>query len=222
MTRGQEIYQRTLGKYLGKKGVVITPGYLRLESAALGTQNTIDFGTLTNENAPGATAVNVAEQRLNMTDNFYVSEIGIYIMKVTTAGETHKGIMRTYLNSLIFSGSNEALNLRNLYNGKLLVDVNGDRIIDGWDVMRHYRVGNAQEDVLTAASGTGNAWEADTWDTASFGMFPCTPGFELQGNAKNKISISCPAALNMAGTSSSNYAIFIARGLKIQNGSKLA
>ena len=173
-----------------------------------------------NENAPGTSSVRITETRLAPTDNFLATEVGFYIYKTASAGATGtKIVLNTFPNSLVYTGSGEAANLQSLYNSKLSVKINGTQIVENWDLLRHYRVGNAQKSVLTAASGTGNAWDASTWDSASYGFFPLTPQVTFKGQSKNEVSVSLPESIALAGTSSDNIAVLIFRGLLIQNGS---
>lgn len=222
--RSRSIYtavNESYKKRYGRGAVTITQSYLRLESATLGTQGTINFAVLKNEIAQGATSVNATENRLNLTDNFLATECGIYIQKTTTATQTtNNSYLDTFPNSLVYTGSGEAVNLQTIYNGKMKTTINGEVIVDSWDVNRHYRAGNAQKAVLTAATGTGNSWDRSTWDAASFGFYPLTPQIEFAGQSKNEISINLPVSAALAGTSSTNICVIIFRGLLIQNGSR--
>jgi len=213
--RNRNIYERIPKK----PGVVRTQSTLRLESDALGTQSSVDFNLI---KGSGNYTQHETEKRLSITDNFIVTEIGFYILKVTTAGTNRGDTLRTFPNAVQFSGSNEATNLMNLYNGYLGITIDGKQILAGqWDLMRHYRVGSAQKGVLTAASGTGNAWDQSTWDTASYGMFPVTPTITFYGSSNNLITLNLPAAVNMAGTSSTNYAVLLFRGYLDQSASNV-
>jgi hypothetical protein len=220
--RNRGLYQLLQAKYAKKAGAVITPGYLRLESAALGTQGSVGFSLLNNQNAPLATQINETEVRLALTDKFLVTEVGFYVLKVTTAGTNRGDVLRTWNNSQIFSKSGEAAAMMNMWNGRLAITINSINWFTTWDLMRHYRVGNAQKGVLTAATGTGNAWDQNTWDQASYGMFPTTPTIEFSGADTTGIQINCPANVDMTGTSSTNYAVIIFRGFLAQNASKVA
>lgn len=229
--RGRSIYETVKSKYekqyanrggLKGSGIVITQSFLRLESATLGTQGSINFAVLVNEMANGASSVSATEKRLALTDTFVATEIGIYITKIASGSTIGSTVLNTFPNSLVYSGSGEAANLLNIYNGNLNIRINGETIIDSWDVARHYRVGNAQKTVLTAASGTGNSWDASTWDQPNYGMFPVTPQIEFRGNAKNLVNLNLPLSVNLAGTSSTNVAVVLMRGLLVQNGCAIA
>lgn len=213
--RSRAIYEHLNGKEK-KSGVIITPGFLRLESAVLASQSSIDFALLSTQGV-----MNETEQRLSITDNFVASEIGFFILKVAAPGVNRGDVLRTNNNATIFSKAGEAAAMMNLYNGKLGITINSKTIIQNWDLMRHYRVGTAQKGVLTAASGTNNAYDQSQWDTASYGMYPLTPTVELRGSSNNKLTITLPASIDMSGTASVNYAVLYMRGFLKQNASNV-
>lgn len=210
--RSRALYEAAAGKYGKRGGVVITQSYLSLWSAALSTQGSISFAMGTNQTAAGATSIGAQEKRLSLNDYFLATEIGFF-----TARQTTKARLDTFPNSLIYSKSGEADNFQSIYNGSMNVKVNGKDILASWDMLRHYRVANAQKSVLTAASGTGNAWDASTWDSVNFGFAPLSPAIEFQGQGKNEITVNLPASVDLTPTSGSNYAVIILRGLLIQN-----
>lgn len=224
--RSRDIFNNVKGKYdsrYGKQaGIVITQSYLRLQSAALGTQSSIDFGVLVNELAPGATSVDASERRLSLVDNFLITEMRISLLKVATGDSASISTLNQFPNEYKFTASGEAKNLMSIYNGYLSAVINGETILDGWDISRHYRVGTAQEGLAASANATVNLYAADNHDSASYGFYPVTPQIELRGNAKNKLRINLPVSANLAGTSSTNYAVLEVRGLLVQNGSAIA
>jgi hypothetical protein len=227
--RGRDIYTSVKDKYLGKygrnTGIVITQSYLRLQSAPLSTGSSVEFGVLVNETAQGAVSVDPSEKRLNLVDNFLVTEMRLSLAK-KAVGQAHVGqsTLKQFPNPLIFAAANEAKNLMEVYNGFLSCIINGETILDSWDLLRHYRVGTAQEAVmLNATGGAADAYQADNYDSASYGYFPVTPQIELRGNAKNKFRINLPDSVSLAGAAGeSNYLILEFRGLLIQNGSTIA
>jgi hypothetical protein len=224
--RSRDIYNNVKGKYDGRygknAGIVITQSYLRLQSAALATQSTIDFAVLINELAPGASTVDPSEKRLALVDNFLITEMRISLLKVASGDSSAISTLNQFPNEYKFTGSGEAKNLMNIYNGFLTTTINGEVILDSWDISRHYRVGTAQEGLAASANATVNLYAADNYDSASYGFYPVTPQIELRGNAKNRLRINLPANVSLAGTSSTNYAVLEVRGLLVQNGSAIA
>lgn len=215
--RGRAIYDAVAAKYPNarKNGIIITQSYLRMDTAALGTQGVLSFAMGANEPVGGATSIGAQERRLSLNDNFLATEIGFFTTKGTT-----KSRLDTFPNSLIYSKASEADNIQSIYNGILGININGTNILPAWDLLRHYRVSNAQKSVLTAASGTGNAWDQSTWDTMNWGFAPLSPSIEFEGQAKNSLSIVMPAAVDLSPATGSNYGVIILRGLLIQNAGK--
>lgn len=224
--RGRDIYNNVKGKYDSKygkqSGIVITQSYLRLQSAALSTQSSIDFGVLINELAPGASTVDASEKRLALVDNFLITEMRISILKVATGDTASISTMNQFPNEYKFTKAGEAKNFMAVYNGSLSTVINGETILDSWDISRHYRVGTAQEGLAASANATVNLYAADNHDSASYGFFPVTPQIELRGNAKNKLRINLPVSVDLTGTASTNYVVLEVRGLLVQNGSAIA
>lgn len=198
-----------------RNGVKPVPATLRLESDALGTAGAINFYIKQND---GNFTQHITEKRLNITDTFTCTEIGLFIIKVATAGQTQSAVLRSYVNSIEFSGSGEAAALRGIYNGFLNITIDGVNYLpQSWDMMRHLYVPTAQNAVLTAASGTNNAYVAEGWDSPAKGYYPVTPNITFKGSSNNLISINLPTSLAMAGTGSTNYAVLMMRGFLQQS-----
>lgn len=219
-TSTKEIYKR---RYPNGKGIVITQSYLRLQSAILATLSSIEFALLVNENAPGSLSVDPTEKRLSIVDNFLITEMKLSLVKRPTGENVANQAESMFPNPLIFSGAGEADALQVIYNSLLNLQINGDTILDSWDVQRHYRVGTAQKGVnLNATGGAADKFQADTFESATYGFYPVTPQIEVRGNAKNRFRIELPVSANLAGTASDNFVILTLRGLLIQNGSSTA
>jgi hypothetical protein len=224
--RNRDIFTSVKDKYLNRygkgSGIVITQSYLRLQSAVLSTQSSIQFGVLVNELAPNTSTVDPSEKRLSLVDNFLITEMRFSLLKVATGDTASISPLFQYPNEYVFTGSGEAKNLESVYNSSFSLLINGETILDSWDVRRHYRVGTAQQGLAVSTAASANTYGADTHDSASYGYFPVTPQIELRGNAKNKLTINLPVSVNLAGTSSSNYIVCELRGLLVQNGSAIA
>lgn len=209
---------RTRATYndIAEPGKVSTQSFLRLESTALGTQNQITFNVLRNDGTQ-----NTTERRLALTDSFVVTDIGVFLLKVASGSTNAKNRLQTFPNSVLFSGSGEADNLNNIYQGFINIKIDGRVYLDSLDVMRFYRAGEAQNGVglstYDATNNANNKFVANQWDNGSYGFFPLTPTIQLSGARKNEISIQCPESLNMIGTSSTNYCVMILRGFLQQN-----
>jgi hypothetical protein len=198
-------------KSKGKPAPTITYSYLRSE-VALGTTGSVAFPILTQD---GTATVN--ERRLNISDDFVVTSLGLFIYKIASGAAVGNGILYTFPNSLVFSGSSEAANLQSIYNGSINVTVNRNEIIPALDCMQFYEVGTAQQSVLTAATGTGNSYLANQYSKEA-GFAEVIPTFKLSGSAVNQVTLNLPASAALAGTSSTNYVALVARGFLIQGG----
>lgn len=201
----------------GRNGVKPVPATLRLESDALATQGQIQFFIKQND---GNFTQHITERRLQITDTFTCTEIGLFLLKVTTAGATQSGVLRTYPNSIEFSGGSgaEVAAMRGIYNGFLNITIDGVNYLpQSWDMFRHLYVPTAQNAVLTAASGTNNAYVAEGYDNSQKGFYPVTPNIVFKGSSNNLISINLPTSLAMAGTTSTNYAVLMMRGFLQQS-----
>lgn len=213
--RNRAIYNELQKFYTGRPGVIITESFLRFETI-LTTQQTVTFNVLT---SAGAAAQTITEKRLNIPDAFIVSNFGFYLLKVATGSTNNVNMLQTFPNAISFSGASEAANLLNMYNGYMTVKINQTTWIDSLDILRFYRAGTAQKGVAVSTAASNNLYQENQFDVSDWGQNALTPGIKLDGGSNNDISITTPAPTNMAGTSSTNYAVIIARGFLIQNGS---
>jgi hypothetical protein len=215
----QRIRTELEGRNIIKPGIVATQGYLRLavnlQAAAL---NAVTFNVLANQGTTRAT-----ERRLDITDMFTITHWGLYIMKagatvLATDAEIAASRLHTYPNAGVYTGAGESANLMNIYNGFISVTVDRERIIDSYDAYRFYRVGVAQQTVLSAAASPYNA---DEWQGPNYGMAEVSPEITLNGVGDNNITVQLPSSVNLSGTASTNLLFMVARGIRWQNASKL-
>ena len=211
-TRG--IYNSLKGKY--KPGTIITPGFLRLEQSLQGTLTTINFNVLVNQGT-----ANVTERRLNITDVFELTHVGIFLMKAgTSTTATQQQIseakLRANNNALVFTTAGEAAALESIYNGTLRMVINSTVYLEAFDCRRFYRVETAQKGVGPAVITTD-----DAWPSPNYGMAEMTPNIALNGGGKNDISVQFANSALTSGTASQNFLVFYGRGFLCQNASKL-
>ena len=202
---------------------IATQGYLRL----MVTVNTgaalsgIQFNVLSNQGT-----INATEQRLPITDMFTITHWGLYLFRclqtttaAPTAAQVAAGKLYTNPNSGIFSGAGESALLMNVYNGSLQVTVDRERLIDGYDAYRFYRVGVAQD---TVALSVGGAYNADEWQGPNYGMAEVDPEITLNGVGQNDINVNFANPSNLTAASGNcNFLCLVARGIRWQNASKL-
>lgn len=204
----------------GRGDAVVTQSYLRLEQP-LATQTNVNFQVLANQGS-----ANVTEKRLQITDQFTITGLAMFIYKAgaattATQSEISQSILRTYPSAQVFTGVGEAVAFMSLYNSYLTVKVDGTVYIDSLDLMRFYRVGTSQQNVGSTAANNIPV-QRDEWNETNFGFAKVAPTITLSGVGKNEIGIQLPASTNLSGTSSQNFVVCYLRGYLSQNASSVA
>lgn len=124
----------------------------------------------------------------------------------------------------------ESNNLYSLYNGFISVTIDREVVIDSYDTMRFLRVPASQQQMAQAAAaiapgaaviGYTAGATFDQWESANYGFSEVDPQFTLNGIGDNNITITLPAAVSLAGVSSTNFIFLQLRGIRWQNASKL-
>jgi hypothetical protein len=236
------IRQNLASRGVIKGNEVATQGYLRLQYDLNQSLSSFTFNVLENQ---GSTYT--GEKRLAITDMFTITHWGLYIGRcpITTAGTftptpTQFSLMKLYTNNnpLVFTdgtaraGTTTANQLTNaggdnldsMYNGFLQVTVDRERLIDGYDLRRFWRVDVAQEG-NAQSQGTAakqQVFQLEGWQGPNYGMSEVDPEITLNGVGQNDITITLPNSTSFAPTTAyANYAVLVARGIRWQNASKL-
>jgi hypothetical protein len=201
-----------------RAGCVITWSYLRSEVQLVASQGSITFPILVNDSP----AANNNERRLNISDEFQVVSWGVFLYKKLTAQSIETTILNTYPNPTTFAKSGEAGALQALYNGFLTATIDRKQIIPAFDAFNFYKVPDAQLGLVSAAIAgpvtypvPNSAYLSNEW-----GFCEAIPTFRLSGAVVNQIQLVPPAAQDMTGTASVNYAVLFMRGFLIQNGAQ--
>lgn len=206
--RAQAIQQEKARLY-AEKGVITTPGYLRLEVALKGATNVIQFQVRDSQGG----VQHVTERRLKVSDTFTVLSGAVYIGKAlvtgpaTTPTEAQFACMEvhTFPNPLVFTGGSAANNLKAMYNGYLSVRVDSTVFIDSMPVLNFYRVATSQQGVL---GGTGGVTiQADEWPIGNYGSKEWTPTIELNGLANTEININIPTSVDLSSGAATTYEV---------------
>lgn len=199
------------------KGVRAFEGFLRLESADLGTQKSISFYISKDSAAQTATET---ENRLAKTDAFVATSVGFGLIKTTTATQTRNSVIHTFANGTVFNGTAEEANLTQIYNGSLVVSVDGVINVPAFPMLKFLRTGGAQQGVLTAATGTFNAFERSQWDANTFPYYPLASYLTFNGASNVELTVNCPVSQDMAATGGTgqNKGVLFFFGILIQNG----
>jgi hypothetical protein len=216
---------------LASKGVikgteVATQGYLRLHQNISTQLSSFTFNVLENQGTTSA-----GEKRLAITDMFTVTHWAIYVGRCASsaAGATPTDAQASQMslfcnnNPNVFTNAAGDGQLRALYNGQLTVTVDRERLIDGYDLQRFYRVGWPLQGTLQFSAATGAGIQnLEYWQGPNYGMAELSPEITLNGVGQNDISVTLPAPTTFIPTGNfTNFAVLIARGIRWQNASKL-
>lgn len=209
-----------------KGNEVATQGYLRFQQNISTTISGFSFNVLENQGTttPG-------EKRLAITDMFTITHWAIYIGRCASsaAGATPTDAQFSQMslftnnNPNVFTNASGDGQLRALYNGALTVTVDRERLIDGYDLQRFYRVGWPLQGTLQFSAATGAGIQnLEQWQGPNYGMSEVDPEITLNGVGQNDIQITLPAPTTFIPTGNfTNFAVLVARGIRWQNASKL-
>jgi hypothetical protein len=192
---------------------VLSQSYLRLEVSLSTSITNYQFPVLVNDVSASATAATNLEQRLNLQDAFYVSQIGLFFGVPSSSTATNFQLC-TYPNTTVFSAANTATSLFNWYNSSLSLTVNNRQIVPAYDLYRHYSVPQTQT-AANAMYSTSGISLRDQQDGGTSGFYPIEPGWVLVGSKQNTLQVQLASA--MAAVETNSRAILILRGHLAQN-----
>jgi len=191
---------------------VLSQGYIRTEVALSTTKTSYQFPILVNDNINGS-SFNTSNL-LNLQDAFYVSSIGLFFAKPSSATDTTFQLV-SYPNASIFSASAAtSAALFTWYNSSLQLVVNNRQIIPSYDLYRHYSVPQTQTTANADYITSGINYK-DQQSGADSGFYPVEPGWVLVGSKNNTLTVNLPQAMTAVETDS--RAIIIFRGHLAQN-----
>lgn len=197
-SRKQAVFNEKAQQYAGK-GVITTPGYLRLETllqqgATSTSLSTISFNTLDTSGAKQPT-----ERRLKLSDSFTITGISFYlgggagVIGAPTAVEQASELLHTFPNFNVTAIGANATVLEALYNGFLSLRVDTTTFLDSIPMRQFYRVGDVQQNTATATGSNAN--NKSSWCTSMYGRNELLPTLELNGQANIEFSITLPATI---------------------------
>jgi hypothetical protein len=222
----QAQYDSSRMPFVGKD-TTVTQGYLRSE-VLLTTQTAINFNFMANQpNVQGA--ILATESRLNISDSFVTTHIGLFLKKIASATPTDAqqatALLYSYRNPAtgLFDGANDA-NLQALFNGRVTFSVNRREYLSRFSAKNFERVPATQQGAISAAvissvpTITTYPIARDEWPNALYGYYGLYPFVNFGGNDTVQIQNLLPAAVTMNETGESNYAVMILQGYYVQNG----
>lgn len=186
------------------QSAILSQSFLRFENTLSTTKTSYDFGVLNNQTISGQ-AQTPTEQRLNLQDAFYISELMIYIAKASSTTDAAFKLS-TYPSPTVFTTSGAAAALYTLYNGVLSLTVNNRQIVPAQDMQRFL------ETPQTQATGAANS-PIDQFD-GSFSTV-VEPNLVLIGSKNSLFNITIPSAF--AALDANTRVVILARGVLAQN-----
>lgn len=193
-------------RFADQPGVIITPGYIRIEQAISNGKPRYQFSVTKDSNAD-----TVTEVKLDRNDQFIATHTGLFLMKrlsTKTGGE----VLQTYPNpTAIADDSTNFLcaDLEAFYNGHLSVQVGQTIFIEKMDLRRFRSV---EQNIESSSITKSSAGEFS-------GFSELTPQIELDGNGKSIIAIEAPihSTAKVANTVSNttNYLVLMFRGFLV-------
>jgi hypothetical protein len=181
---------------------ILSQSYLRFENTLSTTKTSYDFGVLNNQTISGQTQA-PTEQRLNLQDAFYVSEIMVYIGKASSTTDSSY-LLKTYPSGQVFTTG--ATSLYTLYNGILSLTVNNRQIVPASDCTKFLQVPQTQQ------TGAANS-PADQFDGAWSNVVE--PNLVLIGSKNSLFNITIPSAF--ATLDANTRVVILVRGVLAQN-----
>jgi hypothetical protein len=183
---------------------ILSQSYLRFENTLSTTKTSYDFGVLNNQTISGQSQT-PTEQRLNLQDAFYISEMMVYIAKASSATDASFKLS-TYPSPTVFTTSGAAAALYTLYNGVLSLTVNNRQIVPASDMQKFLETPQTQ---ATAATNS----PIDQFD-GSFATV-VEPNLVLIGSKNSLFNITIPSAF--AALDANTRVVILVRGVLAQN-----
>jgi hypothetical protein len=196
---------------------VLSQSYLRFEAPISASQTQYTFDTLVNENLNPNYST---QQKLNLQDAFYISDLGFFIGLPASSSTTEANVrLFSYAASaattlLGATPSAAQANILPFYNGFLSLTINQRIMLPSWDLYRHYVVNQTQQ--ITANTAVG---AQDQINLGHEGFYAVEPNLVLIGSKKNVLQIVIPSV--PAAVIANTRLVIIARGILAQNASSI-
>lgn len=177
---------------IGKGNVRLTQSSLFITKDIDPTKSNYDFDVLENQTQ----TLQPDEIRLNINDEFIVTDLGVYLYGTWTASDS-EGVKLGQGTQLLTYAPVEldgnAMVSKNLYAGQLKIAVNNIVYLEKWDTRKHELVTRTQ--FATQLAGTNQSTMPSN-DFSTDGMMAFSPLLTLSGAKKNDISIRLPQSIS--------------------------
>lgn len=219
-SRKQAVFNEKSRQY-ARAGVITTPGYLRLETIAPSSaQSVFTFNTLDTSGVKTST-----ERRLKLSDTFTITDISFYLgtgsatSDAPTAAQYATQKLNTWPNPQVTAiGATQAAQLEAIYNGFLSLRIDTTTFLDSIPMRQFYRVGTSQQGVGSTATNN-HPIQANEWPLSMYGKNELLPTIELNGQSNIEFSINLPNATDCSGdTDSFVNLVLILQGFLNQGG----
>ena len=222
-------FKTILAKYqnINKGNVRLTQSTLFLSKPINPTTTVYNFDVLESQTQ----TLQGDEIRLNLNDEFSITQIGFYLQaKVISreGGDTGARVLLTH--SLFQNNFVEAAKLQPFYDGAFQIAVNNIIYLDKYDTKKSNIVPITQTNNgggVVAAGGYSATFDSD--DFSKHGLYPTEPIIVLSGAKKNNLQLTLPRSIDVATIQCSDnngavYSLQVDRvvckllGLNAQNG----
>lgn len=197
----------------------LTQSFIRSEVLFSTAQSRLKLPVLVTDNTNG-NAFNT-ERRLQLTDVFIVSSIGVYVGNPSSSTDASFKLF-TWGNPLVFTTANVAAAIEGVYdNGFLSMIVDNDQMLPAWDLQQHHRIPQTQQAANADYTASGITLN-DSFDYSTDGIVPNEPNFILTGNSNIDFSLNTVNAMAAVQASTTGRWVVKMRGVLAQNCSKIA
>ncbi|MDX2248231.1 MAG: hypothetical protein SF052_15720 [Bacteroidia bacterium] len=172
--KDRHVFEELVAEFSGNR--IISPAFLRQDYALLDNKSQYEFSFLADTGK-----VDLPQKLLTRTEQFEITQVGVFLLNEKTA-KPGSGVLQTYPNATVFGGG-VIEDLETIYNGKLSVNVNNVKILDGFP-MRRFR---SVPDTLKSAGNTESSYKPDS------GLVDLPPKIRFVGNNQNSIVIDFPS-----------------------------
>lgn len=185
---------------------VLTQSYLKLIQPLNTTTNVFQFPVLKNEAVNGL-GQRADEKRLNQQDTFFITDLAFYVALGASATATNL-IPKTYPSPFVFVTSTAAVQMYQIYAGRLEFTINQSVIGPGFDMTNFLQIPQTQQNAA-AASGVNN----DEFDPSQ--VYLMEPNINLVGTKNNSLQMVLPQAMTAADANL--FGVWYIRGIQAQN-----
>jgi len=195
-----------------KGDVVMTDGYLRLETAALVAATSMTFDL-----SEKATVNSINENRLKQNDAFLATDVCFAIGIRLTADVVSSERLETFPNDKVFTTAASVNAVRAFYNARASVRMNATVLVDSLDLLSCQRADSAQAGQAISSVATTGIQGSSFWGQ-NYALKHRTPNWLFNGTGNNQIIVNLPESVTFTLATFTITAVCLLRGWLLQNG----